>query len=630
MSDVSEFLDTYHEALDGEVQNGDWPKEILELYSFDSCLKYETNKEVYLVTDKRTGGKAILRVTTNSSGDRADAEAAILSRLNHPGVPKTYGALATESKSFIIREFIHGRPLDAVMAQQTMTSKDIFTYARKLCDILEYLHHQVPPVIHRDIKPQNIILKPDGSIALTDFGIARVHKPGSDSDTHYAGTLPYAPPEQYGYAQSTAQTDIYAMGIVLVYLATGSPNRQDLHERIKDKRLLALINRCIAFDPADRFTPEAEIRRFIDKSQSRSPKLALGIAASLVAALALGGLFVYADVPARIASLVGAGTQVTPIETPADTAVVQQQEPSQGQSQSQSQGASSSPSGAGGQLFNSAITGNLPGNINNGGFLVEGDEETYVALSDGVYVLESDGSIGRLVVSAKKARAMNFYQGMLYYARDIPGLFCADPTTGETSLICGVALGDIYIDSDTLYFENGEDSLNLYTIGFDGSGMRKVSDYGSVFYRNIVDGYQYFTNTKDEETLYRANLETGAEEQLYDIRSAWISLYDSRIYFSDFSIPGALLSMDLGGGPTERLYYPTASFNNACSLGVFFVDADQKLRLVSHDGASSEVLVTAKCDNFCVSQDWIVYKNLDDGGSLWIVRTNGTDNQLLS
>jgi hypothetical protein len=294
------------------------------------------------------------------------------------------------------------------------------------------------------------------------------------------------------------------------------------------------------------------------------------------------------------------------------------------------QAGSSSASGTGEQLFNSAQTGNLPGNINNGGYLVEGDRETYVALKDGIYVLEPDGTIGRLVVSAKNIRSMNFYKEMLYYARDTSGLMCVNLKTGESSKLYDVSVGSIYIDNGVLYFENAEDHLNLYTIGFDGNGMRKISDYGSVYYRNIVDGYQYFANTKDDETLYRVNLETGKEEQLYDTRSAWISLYDSRIYFSDFSIPGCLLSMSLDGGPTEQLYYPSASYVNACPLGVFFVNADQKLELRSFDGNSSKTLVKEKCGSFCVSRDWIIYRNLDDDNSLWVICTDGTDKHRLS
>ncbi|MDR2493415.1 MAG: serine/threonine protein kinase, partial [Coriobacteriales bacterium] len=302
MDDVAAFLSSYKHTLVKQVAEGVFPPEYLEAYEFESCLKHHGGKEVYLVRDRRTQGHAILRVTDGTKGagaERADAEYAILSKLDHPGIPKVYGATSLGSRSFLVREYFDGEPLDVIASHSALSTAAIYDIAQWLCVILSYLHAKTPPVIHRDIKPQNIIICPDGSVGLTDFGIARTYRPEATSDTEYAGTLPYAPPEQFGYAQSTPLTDIYALGIVLVYLATGSPLRQDLPGRIKDGQLRLLIEKCIAFDPADRFQDAGQVLRrikfikrvrHIRSVRSRSRRLVLRIATgALVAAVVVSG-----------------------------------------------------------------------------------------------------------------------------------------------------------------------------------------------------------------------------------------------------------------------------------------------------------------------------------------------------
>ena len=652
VSDAREFLNSYQETLAHGLQTANLPAEVVAVYSFESCLKHDREKEIYLVRDKRTDGQVILRVTPMDYGMRADVEWEILSKLNHPGIPKTYGRLIVNGKCYIAREYIPGHPLDAVLTQRTLTPKDIFSFTRKICDILAYMHRQNPPVIHRDIKPQNIILRPDGSIVLTDFGIARIFKPGADSDTQYVGTLPYAPPEQYGYAQSTPQTDIYALGIVLVYLATGSPNRQDLQEKIRDKKLLALINRCIAFDPADRFASVDEILRFVDKAQKRSPKLIVGISAGLVALLLAIGLLVFFNPIGHLFPLIGpvtanSGSSGNSGNGGDASGASSENSASNGNSGNDASGESSSakdsssstgdsggfisPSNKESQLFDSTVTGNLTGNISNGGFAVDTESETFVVLQKGVFVLEHDGSLGRQVLSMRGVKSLNYYRGKLYFACDTPGLMCADPKTGEVTALCNVAIGKIYIDNDTLYFENGEDRLNLYTIGFDGSGMRKISDYNSVYYRNVVGGYQYFANTSDGEVLYRVNLTTGEEELIYDYRSAWISIIGSTVYFSDFRIPGSMMCMDLDGNNAKELYRGSYSWVSATPLGVFFTNpSGEQLEVMTLDGSKRTLLTQKKCGAFCVTRDWILYKNKDDNNNLWIMRPDGSEDRILA
>ena len=95
-------------------------------------------------------------------------------------------------------------------------------WAKQLCDVLGYLHSQNPPIIYRDMKPANIMLKPDGNVVLIDFGTAREYKENNIEDTTCLGTMGYAAPEQFGgMGQTDARTDIYCLGATMYHLVTG-------------------------------------------------------------------------------------------------------------------------------------------------------------------------------------------------------------------------------------------------------------------------------------------------------------------------------------------------------------------------------------------------------------------------
>lgn len=163
--------------------------------------------------------------------------------------------------------------------------------AKRLCDILQALHTHMPPVVHRDIKPENIIVKPEGDIALIDFDIARAVKAGAGTDTVFFGTKGYAPPEQYGFGQTDSRADIYAFGVLLRWMATGSA-RENGNISI-DAELQRVIDRCTAFAPEQRYLDIGQVKRALDnvgKRRRRVSPIAI-LAAALTAILLLGAGF---------------------------------------------------------------------------------------------------------------------------------------------------------------------------------------------------------------------------------------------------------------------------------------------------------------------------------------------------
>lgn len=157
------------------------------------------------------------------------AETDILKKLKHPSLPEIRDIINTSDSFVIVMELVDGRDMDKVLAEKGALPEDyVVEWAKQICDVFQYLHTRKPPIIYRDMKPSNIMLKPDGTICIIDFGTAREFKERNVKDTTTLGTVGYAAPEQYGGAgqrQSDARTDIYTLGATIYHLVTGfSPN----------------------------------------------------------------------------------------------------------------------------------------------------------------------------------------------------------------------------------------------------------------------------------------------------------------------------------------------------------------------------------------------------------------------
>jgi serine/threonine protein kinase len=152
------------------------------------------------------------------------AEATILSRLNHPNLPAFTDFFSEGSRHFLVMEYIEGHTLEELLERNggPFPERRVLGWARQLCDVLEYLHSQQPPIIFRDLKPGNIMLRNDGRIKLIDFGIARFFRRSGTHDTQMLGTPGFAPPEQYGTAQTDERSDMYSLAMSLFQLMTNT------------------------------------------------------------------------------------------------------------------------------------------------------------------------------------------------------------------------------------------------------------------------------------------------------------------------------------------------------------------------------------------------------------------------
>ena len=197
------------------------------------------------------------------------AEIDILKRLNHPSLPSIVDVLDGEESFIIVMDYIQGNSLQKALQEYGAQPQNVvIEWAKQLCDVLVYLHSREPSIIYRDMKPANIMLKPDGKVTLIDFGTAREFKERNLADTHCLGTVGYAAPEQFGgRGQTDGRTDIYGLGATLYHLVTGMNPCEPPYE-IRPIRqinpalsggLEKIILKCTQNNPDDRYQSAAEL-----------------------------------------------------------------------------------------------------------------------------------------------------------------------------------------------------------------------------------------------------------------------------------------------------------------------------------------------------------------------------------
>lgn len=202
------------------------------------------------------------------------AETDLLKKLNHPHLPSIIDVIDCDDTFLIVMDYIEGNPLSkALETSGAQSQDDVIEWAKQLCDVLGYLHSRKPPIIYRDMKPSNVMLKPDGNVMLIDFGTAREFKYSSVADTTCLGTQGYAAPEQFGgHGQTDARTDIYCLGATMYHLVTGHNPATPPYEMYPIRQwnpmlssgLEEIILKCTQRNPEDRYQSCAELLYALD------------------------------------------------------------------------------------------------------------------------------------------------------------------------------------------------------------------------------------------------------------------------------------------------------------------------------------------------------------------------------
>ena len=261
----------------------EYPKELTAHWELLECFSEKEDSRTLLALDRESGQKSVVKcyLRENPLYDHSEPEA--LRRLDAGPLPRFLAEFRNEQMRCVLREYVPGETLQQLAASRRFSPEEVIGVGVQLCEQLRQLHSQDPPIIHRDIKPRNVVLRPDGTAVLIDFGIARVHS-DNEADTVAFGTQGFAPPEQYGFAQTDARSDLYSLGILLNWLLC----RQTRLPGKGSSRLERVIARCAAFDPRDRYANADQLRRALLSARPQACRrrgLALALAALVLLAL---------------------------------------------------------------------------------------------------------------------------------------------------------------------------------------------------------------------------------------------------------------------------------------------------------------------------------------------------------
>ena len=244
--------------------------------------KYEILKEigrggmsvVYLAMDKHLNKQwAVKEIRKKGSGKNDEivvnsllAEANMMKKLDHPALPRIVDIIDNGVTIYVVMDYIEGESLDKILNEYGAQPEElVVNWAKQLCDALSYLHSQKPPIIYRDMKPANVMLKPEGNIKIIDFGIAREYKEQNLADTTVLGTKGYAPPEQYS-GQTDPRSDIFALGMTMHHLLTGvDPRNGEAYAPVRQwnpelsEGIEIIIDRCVEPAAENRYQSCADL-----------------------------------------------------------------------------------------------------------------------------------------------------------------------------------------------------------------------------------------------------------------------------------------------------------------------------------------------------------------------------------
>ncbi len=310
---VLSFLSAYQGTL---AEAFSLPSPLSNEYVLFDCLKEAQEKSTYLLRKKTDNSFAVLKTARGGAREQLRAEYEILNTLRSPAFPQALSYFSDQQSDYFLRSHVAGTPVfDSIERNGPFSEAEAIRLVLGLCSALSILHAQNPPVIHRDIKPQNVIFTHERTLALIDFDAARRFQIERKNDTVCLGTQATAAPEQFGYQQTDQRADIYSTGILLLYLCTGSYETQD-RARIHSRALRRVIEKSTRFDPARRYPNIREFCRDL-----RLARQSFSSAASFWRGAALG---LFAGVGICAALALSGAVKLTPAKAMSDDGAPQQ------------------------------------------------------------------------------------------------------------------------------------------------------------------------------------------------------------------------------------------------------------------------------------------------------------------
>jgi eukaryotic-like serine/threonine-protein kinase len=305
-------------------------------YRIETILGRGGMGAVYKAVDENLGIHVAVKenlFTTEEYARQFKREATLLAALRHSNLPRVTDHFVIPGQGqYLVMDYIEGEDLRTRIDRGSLpTERMVVDWGRQVCDALVYLHSRQPPVIHRDIKPGNIRITPDGRALLVDFGLARIMEGAQTTTGAKAMTPGYSPPEQYGASRTDIRTDIYSLAATLYTLVTGAVPEDGLERALGQHTLSPIrsrnpkispsvaeaVEKGLAVLPENRFQDASEFRAALTATASSAPILSEEKPPSPTAQAA----------PAINSPASGAPQRNEKIRTPASSATAKQKSP---------------------------------------------------------------------------------------------------------------------------------------------------------------------------------------------------------------------------------------------------------------------------------------------------------------
>jgi len=251
---------------------------------------------VYHAVDENLGVEVAVKenlFTTEEYARQFHREAVILATLRHPNLTRVTDHFVIEAQGqYLVMDYIEGEDLRERMDRVgTLSEEETVIIGAAICDALRYLESVSPPVVHRDIKPGNVKIMPNGQIYLVDFGLAKLVQSNQATTTGARAMTPgYSPPEQYGTARTDHRSDIFSLGATLYAALTGAIPEDALAQAMDQvrltpvrkqnskvsRRMAAVIEKSLAIRPDDRFQTADEFKQALLSVRSSVPRRKTG------------------------------------------------------------------------------------------------------------------------------------------------------------------------------------------------------------------------------------------------------------------------------------------------------------------------------------------------------------------
>ena len=482
----------------------------------------------------------------------------------------------------------------------TLGQQDVLYISEKLCSRLE-------STFPGENSRHKALIHP-GSVVVDIHGDVRI----ADTESFFSSAEPYLPPEWSSSDPYTPGAAVYAIGMLMLFMATGKGTKSELNTGTLSRTLRSLIQRCTAFDPKERFSDLNELMTALRQETGSGKKVRSVLALLFLICLTGGPAFFFG----REGMLNG-------------SAAGERKGYRSGFKRGFEQGFSDMPGIGISEASPDGHNGNLSGNmiLAEGPFAARSEEEVFYLTEKNLCRMDPYTQEVEVMAEMSDAYDLQYHNGYLYYCVG-ENLCRMDIQTAEAETVCESGGMKLYIFNDTIYLYDKEGTGYLYRVDIEGGALIQLNGAASFHCLNIVDGQLYYISPENDHCLCRSDIDGGNQSVISS------GVYESMCIYNGSIIAAAgdgLIRMNLNGGNPENILSGSAYEPNVSDGGIFYVSGQRRtLEWMSLDGRVRYTVVPTGTGSFNVAGQWIFYKNEDDGGSLWRVRIGGSDNVRIS